>query len=101
LEGVDLSVMQRSWSCVVSQEGWVARIQRNKGGPMQVRELIEQLQKLPQDAECFLESLREIHNLRSVYLGLNNRVYIKDHFAIREPKTIKAFDGIEYEVPWP
>ena len=68
---------------------------------MQVRELIEQLQKMPQDAECFLESITEIHNLRSVYLGLHNRVYIKDHFVIRQPKTITAHDGTEYEVPWP
>jgi hypothetical protein len=70
---------------------------------MQVRELKKILETLPDNLDCRIDKhtdvessvlmLRIVHDTKSVIFC--------DHYVIRQPKTITAHDGTEYEIPWP
>ena len=69
---------------------------------MQVRELKELLEKVPDNSEVFVQTIgmQEPKPLLT-FLHCFYRVTLTDVNVVRQPKTIRAFDGAEYEVPWP
>lgn len=70
---------------------------------MQVRELIELLSHMSQD-DCVMLQTRNNSAVASSILRVAQHgighVVVCDFYVDIQPKTIRAFDGKEYDIPW-
>lgn len=68
---------------------------------MQVRELKKLLDFLPDECDVYIETSNSKRLLLTIQWDGSKYVYLRDHYVHREAKTVRSFDGQEYEVPWP
>lgn len=70
---------------------------------MTVADLKEYLCNLDDSCQVYVVSIHS-HNSMSPLLSVSgNHAYVmlRDHNVVREDRIVRAYDGTEYEVPWP
>lgn len=70
---------------------------------MHIRELKELIAQLPDETSVFIDCIRgEIGPIPLMHVTFNSHsIVLCDYLVTREPKkTVRGFDGQDYEVPW-